>query len=118
MEKLLQRYYESSYAERALVEADPRSQVSWCHEYGKLKAKVEALQKRQRQLMGEELEALTLKELQQLERQLDTSLRLMRSRKASRSLCAELICSAACLLHVLFFFATLCMVEPSLPLFS
>ncbi|XP_065001001.1 truncated transcription factor CAULIFLOWER A-like [Musa acuminata AAA Group] len=81
MEKLLQRYYESSYAERALVEADPRSQVSWCHEYGKLKAKVEALQKRQRQLMGEELEALTLKELQQLERQLDTSLRLMRSRK-------------------------------------
>ncbi|THU62136.1 hypothetical protein C4D60_Mb01t01960 [Musa balbisiana] len=35
-----------------------------------------------RQLMGEELEALTLKELQQLERQLDTSLRLMRSRKA------------------------------------
>ncbi|KAJ8492615.1 hypothetical protein OPV22_014336 [Ensete ventricosum] len=81
MEKLLQRYYQSSYAERAVVEADPQSQVSWCHEYGKLKAKVEALQKRQRQLMGEELEALTLKELQQLERQLDTSVRLMRSRK-------------------------------------
>ncbi|CAL9115980.1 unnamed protein product [Musa textilis] len=38
-----------------------------------------------RQLMGEELEALTLKELQQLERQLDTSLRLMRSRKANVS---------------------------------
>ncbi|URD72999.1 MADS-box transcription factor [Musa troglodytarum] len=99
MEKLLQRYYQSSSVERAPVEADPQSQVSWCHECGKLKAKVEALQERQRQLMGEELEALTLKELQQLERQLDTSLRLMRSRKASPSLCAELICSVACLLH-------------------
>ncbi|RWW08136.1 hypothetical protein GW17_00028452 [Ensete ventricosum] len=27
MEKLLQRYYQSSYAERAVVEADPQSQV-------------------------------------------------------------------------------------------
>ncbi|XP_072956218.1 MADS-box transcription factor 14-like [Typha angustifolia] len=81
MEKILERYERYSYAEKALVSTDPESQGSWCHEYSKLKAKVEAIQKSQRHLMGEQLESLNQKELQQLEQQLESSLKHIRSRK-------------------------------------
>nr|XP_029123683.1 truncated transcription factor CAULIFLOWER A isoform X1 [Elaeis guineensis] len=81
MEKILERYQCYSYAERALVEEDPKSQGRWCHDYGELRSKVEALQKSQRHLMGEQLESLTFKELQQLELHLDGALRHIRSRR-------------------------------------
>ncbi|TVU44968.1 hypothetical protein EJB05_04433, partial [Eragrostis curvula] len=58
------------------------SMGNWCHEYRKLKAKVETIQKCQKHLMGEELETLNLKELQQLEQQLESSLKHIRSRKS------------------------------------
>ncbi|CAL9136768.1 unnamed protein product, partial [Musa textilis] len=48
-------------------------------EYLKLKARVEALQRSQRNLLGEDLGPLSIKELEQLERQLDASLRQIRS---------------------------------------
>nr|AZL40708.1 apetala1 [Paphiopedilum helenae] len=81
MEKILDRYERYSYAERALFsnEADP--QADWCLEYSKLKTRVESLQKSQRHLMGEQLDSLSIKELQHLEQQLENSLRRMRSRK-------------------------------------
>ncbi|KAJ8465183.1 hypothetical protein OPV22_027735 [Ensete ventricosum] len=81
MEKILERYEHYSYAEKALMSSDQDYQGNWCQEYGKLKAKVEALSKSQRHLMGEQLEALNLKELQQLEHQLEISLKHIRSRK-------------------------------------
>ncbi|XP_020085473.1 truncated transcription factor CAULIFLOWER A-like [Ananas comosus] len=81
MERILDRYERYAYAEKALSEGYPESQGSWCEDYGKLKSKVESLQKKQRNLMGEQLDSLTLKELQQLEQQLDTALRHIRSRK-------------------------------------
>ncbi|THU68436.1 hypothetical protein C4D60_Mb08t03870 [Musa balbisiana] len=81
MERILERYQQYSYAERALLEADTEVQGNWCLEYGQLKAKIEALQTSQRHLVGEQLEKLTLKELQQLEQQLETALRKIRSRK-------------------------------------
>ncbi|CAD5193987.1 truncated transcription factor CAULIFLOWER A-like [Musa acuminata AAA Group] len=81
MEKILERYEYYSYAEKALMSSDQDYQGNWCQEYGKLKAKVEALSKSQRHLMGEQLEALNLKELQQLEHQLEISLKHIRSRK-------------------------------------
>ncbi|URD86291.1 MADS-box transcription factor [Musa troglodytarum] len=81
MEKILERYEHYSYAEKALLSSDQDYQGNWCQEYGKLKAKVEALSKSQRHLMGEQLEALNLKELQQLEHQLEISLKHIRSRK-------------------------------------
>ncbi|CAL9153381.1 truncated transcription factor CAULIFLOWER A-like [Musa acuminata AAA Group] len=81
MERILERYQQYSYAERALLEADTEVQGNWCLEYGQLKAKIEALQTSQRHLVGEQLEKLTLKELQQLEQQLETALRKTRSRK-------------------------------------
>ncbi|URD94701.1 MADS-box transcription factor [Musa troglodytarum] len=107
MEKILERYEQYSYAEKAITSSDLESQMqitntespatsnllssniladtiqgNWCHEYGKLKAKVEALSKSQRHLMGEQLDSLNVKELQQLENQLETSLRHIRSRKS------------------------------------
>ncbi|KAJ6822782.1 truncated transcription factor CAULIFLOWER A-like [Iris pallida] len=86
MESILERYERYSYAEKAIVEPDPESQndlmqESWYNEYSRLKAKVEALQSSQRHLMGEQLDTLSVKELQQLEQQLEHSLKNIRSRK-------------------------------------
>uniref|UniRef100_A0A0D9XZK6 Uncharacterized protein n=1 Tax=Leersia perrieri TaxID=77586 RepID=A0A0D9XZK6_9ORYZ len=81
MERILEQYnrhilYQGNGTER-------------CHElegsmsYGdiKLRARIETLKKSQRNLMGQELDTLTLREIQQLENQIDTSLRNIRSRK-------------------------------------
>ncbi|XP_042374787.1 truncated transcription factor CAULIFLOWER A-like [Zingiber officinale] len=81
MEKILERYEQYCYAEKALVSSELDCQGNWHHEYGKLKAKMEALSKSQRHLMGEQLDTLSLRELQQLENQLDNSLKHIRSRK-------------------------------------
>lgn len=81
MERILERYERYSYAEKSLVASDPESQGSWSDEYGRLKARVEALQKSQRHLMGEQLDMLSVKELQQLEPQLENALKYVRSRK-------------------------------------
>ncbi|KAL6894041.1 hypothetical protein ACP4OV_008139 [Aristida adscensionis] len=82
MDKILERYERYSYAEKVLVSSESEIQGNWCHEYRKLKAKVETIQKCQKHLMGEELETLNLKELQQLEQQLESSLKHIRSRKS------------------------------------
>lgn len=86
-------------------------QANWGDEYGRLKSKLDALQKSQRYcrlaleypysvynnaywlnismysqlkaLLGEQLDSLTIKELQQLEQQLDSSLKHIRSRKVN-----------------------------------
>ncbi|OMO72067.1 Transcription factor, K-box [Corchorus olitorius] len=82
MEKILERYERYSYAERQLVNAaEPETQANWSIEYNRLKAKVELLQRNHRHYMGEDLDSLSLKELQNLEQQLDTALKHIRSRK-------------------------------------
>ncbi|XP_074564488.1 protein VERNALIZATION 1-like [Curcuma longa] len=81
MKKILERYEQYCYAEKGLVSSEHECQGNWYQEYGKLKAKFEALSKSQRHLMGEQLNSLSLKELQQLENQLDNSLKHIRSRK-------------------------------------
>uniref|UniRef100_A0A0E0P1F6 MADS-box protein n=1 Tax=Oryza rufipogon TaxID=4529 RepID=A0A0E0P1F6_ORYRU len=86
MDKILERYERYSYAEKVLISAESDTQGNWCHEYRKLKAKVETIQKCQKHLMGEDLESLNLKELQQLEQQLENSLKHIRSRKSQRML--------------------------------
>lgn len=50
-------------------------------EHERLKARIEVLQQNQRNFMGEELESLNLKGLQNLEQQLDSSLKHIRSQK-------------------------------------
>ncbi|KAL4352472.1 hypothetical protein GQ457_06G032450 [Hibiscus cannabinus] len=58
-----------------------RETQSWYQEVTKLKAKYEALQRTQRHLLGEDLGPLNVKELQNLEKQLEGALALARQRK-------------------------------------
>nr|ABG49518.1 FUL-like protein 1 [Euptelea pleiosperma] len=81
MDMILDRYERYSSAERELVAHDPESQGSWSLEYAKLKAKLEVLQRNQRHFMGENVDSLSSKELQNLEQQLDSALKHIRTRK-------------------------------------
>ncbi|CAN1295170.1 Agamous-like MADS-box protein MADS4 [Linum perenne] len=78
MLKTLERYQKCNYgAPEANVSA--REEISSQQEYLKLKARYEALQRSQRNLLGEDLGPLSTKELESLERQLDMSLKQIRS---------------------------------------
>ncbi|TKY65569.1 Agamous MADS-box protein AGL6 [Spatholobus suberectus] len=71
------------YRRYSLYQADnvePETQ-SWYQEVSKLKAKYEALQMIQRHLLGEDLGPLNIKELQNLEKQLERALSQTRQRK-------------------------------------
>uniref|UniRef100_A0A0E0KUB3 MADS-box transcription factor n=1 Tax=Oryza punctata TaxID=4537 RepID=A0A0E0KUB3_ORYPU len=54
---------------------------SWYQEMSRLKTKLECLQRSQRHMLGEDLGPLSIKELQQLEKQLEYSLSQARQRK-------------------------------------
>ncbi|KAG8391729.1 hypothetical protein BUALT_Bualt01G0217400 [Buddleja alternifolia] len=58
-----------------------RETQSWYQEVSKLKAKYESLQRTQRHLLGEDLGPLSIKELQNLEKQLEGALAQARQRK-------------------------------------
>ncbi|TXG62750.1 hypothetical protein EZV62_009744 [Acer yangbiense] len=58
-----------------------RETQSWYQEVTKLKAKFDSLQRTQRHLLGEDLGPLNVKELQNLEKQLEGALSLARQRK-------------------------------------
>ncbi|KAF9591586.1 hypothetical protein IFM89_004640 [Coptis chinensis] len=81
MESILERYQRYSHTSKDLVATDLESQGSLSFEYNKLKSRLETLQKSQRYFMGEEIDTLSFKELQQLEQRLDNALRQTRSRK-------------------------------------
>ncbi|XP_058103139.1 agamous-like MADS-box protein MADS4 isoform X2 [Magnolia sinica] len=78
MLKTLERYQKCNYGAPELP-VSTRETQSYHQEYLKLKARVEALQRSQRNLLGEDLGPLSGKELETLERQLDISLRQIRS---------------------------------------
>ncbi|XP_047323111.1 agamous-like MADS-box protein AP1 [Impatiens glandulifera] len=80
MEKILERYERYCYAERRLIN-DPVTMGDWSLECSKLKARIELLQRNHRHYMGEELDAMSMRELQNLEQQLDIALKHVRSRK-------------------------------------
>ncbi|ESR51234.1 developmental protein SEPALLATA 3 [Citrus sinensis] len=80
MLKTLERYQKCNYgAPEPNVSAREALELSSQQEYLKLKARYEALQRSQRNLLGEELGPLNSKELESLERQLDMSLKQIRS---------------------------------------
>ncbi|KAJ9549388.1 hypothetical protein OSB04_021931 [Centaurea solstitialis] len=80
MLKTLERYQKCNYgAPESNVSAREALELSSQQEYLKLKARYEALQRSQRNLLGEDLGPLNCKELESLERQLDTSLKHIRS---------------------------------------
>ncbi|PON45293.1 MADS-box transcription factor [Parasponia andersonii] len=80
MLKTLERYQKSNYgAPEPNVSTREALELSSQQEYLKLKARYETLLRNHRNLMGEELGALSSKELESLERQLDMSLKQIRS---------------------------------------
>ncbi|KAJ9176162.1 hypothetical protein P3X46_011504 [Hevea brasiliensis] len=80
MLKTLERYQKCNYgAPEPNVSAREALELSSQQEYLKLKARYEALQRSQRNLLGEDLGPLSSKELESLERQLDMSLKQIRS---------------------------------------
>ncbi|KAF3431617.1 hypothetical protein FNV43_RR26348 [Rhamnella rubrinervis] len=80
MVRTLERYDRCSYGALEVKQPLKDTQNNY-QEYLKLKSKVELLQSTQRNLLGEELERLGTKELEQLEHQLDMSLKKIRSTK-------------------------------------
>ncbi|XP_037442533.1 MADS-box transcription factor 8-like [Triticum dicoccoides] len=81
MPKTLERYQKCSYGgpDTAVQNKENELVQSSRNEYLKLKARVENLQRTQRNLLGEDLGSLGIKDLEQLEKQLDSSLRHIRS---------------------------------------
>nr|ADR83588.1 Sepallata 1-like protein [Platanus x hispanica] len=80
MLKTLGRYQRCSYGTLEASQPPKETQSSY-QEYLKLKARVELLQRSQRNLLGEDLGSLNTKELEQLEHQLEMSLKQVRSTK-------------------------------------
>ncbi|KAK4774826.1 hypothetical protein SAY86_009761 [Trapa natans] len=81
MDRILERYERYSYAAKQSLAGASESIENWPLENAKIKARVEVLQKNQRNLMGEDLDCLSLRELQNLEQQLDSGLKHIRSKK-------------------------------------
>ncbi|PRQ53293.1 putative transcription factor MADS-MIKC family [Rosa chinensis] len=82
MEGILERYEQYSYAERQSMGVPAsESQGNWSMEFPKLTARIEILQRKIRNYTGEDLDPLSLRELQSLEQQIDTALKRVRARK-------------------------------------
>ncbi|OIT21139.1 PREDICTED: truncated transcription factor CAULIFLOWER A-like [Nicotiana attenuata] len=81
MESILERYERYSYAERKLNANDVDPMENWTVEYPKLMSRIELIQRNIRHYTGQDLEPLSLRELQSLEQQMDTALKRIRSRK-------------------------------------
>ncbi|XP_038970806.1 agamous-like MADS-box protein MADS3 isoform X2 [Phoenix dactylifera] len=71
--KTIERYQSCCYASQDAT-IDEHGTQNWYQEFSKLKAKYVSLQRTQRHLLGEDLGPLSGKELQQLERQLESAL--------------------------------------------
>ncbi|CAN4124625.1 unnamed protein product [Withania somnifera] len=85
MPKTLERYHRYNYGGLEGTQPSADSQNNY-QEYLKLKTRVEVLQESQRHMLGEDLGELNTKDLEQLERQLDSSLREIRSTKTKHML--------------------------------
>lgn len=81
MESILERYERYSYAERNMNANDSDPKENWSVECPKLMSRIELLQKNITHYMGQDLDPLSLRELQSLEQEIDTSLKRIRSKK-------------------------------------
>ncbi|CAF2089828.1 truncated transcription factor CAULIFLOWER A [Brassica rapa] len=81
MESILDRYERCSFAGQNIPTPSLDSQGECSTECSKLLRMIDAMQRSLRHLKGEEVDALSIRELQGLEVQLDTSLKRIRSRK-------------------------------------
>ncbi|KAJ0237956.1 Agamous-like MADS-box protein AGL3 [Hirschfeldia incana] len=81
MTKTVEKYRKHSYATMDPNQSAKDLQEKY-QDYLKLKSRVEILQHSQRHLLGEEIAGMGVNELEQLEYQVDASLKQIRSRKA------------------------------------
>ncbi|OEL15771.1 MADS-box transcription factor 1 [Dichanthelium oligosanthes] len=79
MYKTLERYRSSNYGSQE-VKAPVDGEINY-QDYLKLKTRVEFLQTTQRNILGEDLGPLSMKELEQLENQIEISLKHIRTKK-------------------------------------
>nr|WBO25765.1 SEPATALLA3-like protein [Lavandula angustifolia] len=87
MLKTLERYQKCNYAAPDTgVSTSEALELSSQQEYLKLKGSYESLQRTQRNLLGDDLGPLSSKELESLERQLDMSLKAIRSTRTQAML--------------------------------
>ncbi|XP_058761064.1 truncated transcription factor CAULIFLOWER A-like [Vicia villosa] len=80
MEDILEKYERQNHTELTGA-ATNETPGNWTFEYMKLTAKVQVLERNLRNFVGHDLDPLSVKELQSLEQQLDTSLKRIRTRK-------------------------------------
>ncbi|RDX94060.1 MADS-box transcription factor 6 [Mucuna pruriens] len=81
--KIIERYRQCRYHKSHAGDLELESQNSY-QEFLKLRAKYESLERTQRHFQGEELEPLSFKELQSLEKQLDITLALTRQHQMKK----------------------------------
>ncbi|XP_023547090.1 truncated transcription factor CAULIFLOWER A-like [Cucurbita pepo subsp. pepo] len=95
MEKILERYERYSFVgkQQTAASVSKFSQEDLTLEYYRLKSKIELLQRNNSHYMGEDLDSLSVKELHNLEEQMDTALKHVRSRKN------QLICDSISILQ-------------------
>ncbi|PVH35752.1 hypothetical protein PAHAL_7G264500 [Panicum hallii] len=79
--KTLEKYHNCCYNAQGSNNDFGGEPQSWYQEMSRLKAKLESLQRSQRHMLGEDLGPLSIKELQQLEKQLEYALSQARQRK-------------------------------------
>ncbi|KAG2574219.1 MADS-box transcription factor 17-like [Panicum virgatum] len=79
--KTLEKYHNCCYNAHGSNNDFGGEPQSWYQEMSRLKAKLESLQRSQRHMLGEDLGPLSIKELQQLEKQLQYALSQARQRK-------------------------------------
>ncbi|KAI3452182.1 hypothetical protein Pfo_008847 [Paulownia fortunei] len=80
MVRILERYEQYTCSQK-IVSTNYEPKENWCLEYSKLVARIELLQRNMRNYLGQDLDPLSLRELQSLEQQLDSSLKRVRTRK-------------------------------------
>ncbi|XP_052722841.1 MADS-box transcription factor 6 isoform X3 [Vigna angularis] len=82
--KIVERYRQCRYSKLQTGDSSELESQSSYHEFLKLRAKYESLERTQRHFQGEELEPLSFKELQSLEKQLDITLALTRQQQVRK----------------------------------
>ncbi|KAH1207035.1 MADS-box transcription factor 6 [Glycine max] len=84
--KIIERYRQCRYSKSQTDDSLEHDSQSSYHEFLKLRAKYESLELTQRHFQGEELEPLSFKDLQSLEKQLDITLALTRQHQTKKLL--------------------------------